>query len=83
MVRFAKCCDEAWEDDKKPPHERKTHHLLLLGQGGSEKTHVVQKLVFKVVEFLWPAESKAEPTLMVVASSNAHAKNISTETVKA
>ena len=83
MVRFAKCCDEAWEDDKKPPHERKTHHLLLLGQGGSGKTHVVQKLVFKVVEFLWPAESKAEPTLMVVASSNAQAKNISTETVKA
>ena len=83
MARFAEVCDLVWEDDKKPPHERQTHHMLLLGQGGSGKTHVVQKLIFKAVDFLWPAKSKAEPTLMVVASSNAQAKNISTDSVKA
>ena len=82
MVRFAKCCDEAWEDEGKIPSQRRVFHLLLLGQGGSGKTHVVQKLVFKAVEFIWPAVSRAEPTLVVVASSNAQAKNISTQTVK-
>ena len=52
MVRFAKACDDAWADEAKPPRERKTHHLLLLGQGGSGKTHVVQKLVFRAVNFI-------------------------------
>ena len=44
---------------------------------------MVQKLVFQIVELLWPGESRAEPSLMVVASSNAQAKNISTVGVKA
>jgi hypothetical protein len=83
MARFAECCDEAWVDEEKPPGERRVHHLLLLGQGGSGKTHVVQNIVFKVVEFVWPANSTAEPTLVVVASSNAQSKNISTGAVKA
>ena len=38
---------------------------------------MVQKLVFVAVEFIWPAKSIGEPTLMVVAASNAQAKNIS------
>ena len=83
MVRFAQACDAAWADEAKPPHERKVHHLLLLGQGGSGKTHVVQKLVFQAVHFIWPPESPEEPSLMVVAASNAQAKNISSATVEA
>ena len=83
MVRFAQACDAAWADEAKPPHEREVHHLLLLGQGGSGKTHVVQKLVFEAVQFIWPPETLEEPTLMVVAASNAQAKNISSATVKA
>ena len=83
MARFAQCCDAAWEDEGKPPSERRVWHLLLLGQGGSGKTHVVQKLVFQAVKFIWPPLSNAEPTLMVVASSNAQAKNISTVETKA
>ncbi|HIE68667.1 MAG TPA: hypothetical protein EYP98_00100, partial [Planctomycetes bacterium] len=83
VARFARSCDEAWEDEAKPPEQRRVHHILLLGQGGSGKTHVVQNIVFQVTRFLWPPGSLEEPTLMVVASSNAQAKNISTETVKA
>ena len=83
MARFAQCCDAAWEDERKPPSERRVHHLLLLGQGGSGKTHVVQKLVFKIVQFIWPKKSDTEQTLMVVASSNAQAKNISTPDTRA
>ena len=52
LVRFAKACDEAWEHENKPPSQRKVHHLLLLGQGGSGKTHVVQRWVFKAVQYI-------------------------------
>ena len=55
ILKFADCCDQMWEDAKKPPRDRKVHHILLLGQGGSGKTHVVQSLVFKAVAFIWPA----------------------------
>ena len=82
MAEFAKACDCAWEDQNKPPKERGIHHLLLLGQGGSGKTHVMQKLVFDVVGFIWPPPSPDEPTMHVVAFSNAQAKNISTEFLK-
>ena len=82
VARFAQACDEAWKDEQKPPNQRKVHHMLLLGQGGSGKTHVVQKLVFTAVCYIWPSQNEDEPTLMVVASSNAQAKNISTVNVK-
>ena len=83
MARFARSCDEAWADQEKPPRERRVHHILLLGQGGSGKTHVVQNIVFETVQYLWSETSPQEPTLMVVAMSNAQAKNISTDAVKA
>ena len=83
MAAFAKACDEAWEDQEKEPKERRLHHILLLGQGGSGKTHVVQNLVFAAVVFIWPSPSAGEPSLVVVAASNAQAKNISTDAVKA
>ena len=57
--------------------------MLLLGAGGTGKTHVVQNVVFKIVEYLWPAESADSPSLMVVAASNAQAKNISSPEFKA
>ena len=85
MAHFADVCDAVWleEQNNTPPCQRTVHHMLLLGQGGSGKTHVVQKLIFKAVQYIWPAERESEPTLMVVASSNAQAKNISTKDVKA
>ena len=84
MAKFAMACDQAYEDLQRAPHDRRPPtHILLLGQGGSGKTHVVQKLVFVAVEFIWPARSSSEPTLMVVAASNAQAKNISTAEHKA
>ena len=81
MARFAQVCDQAYADQAKQPKERRVHHLLLLGQGGSGKTHVVQNLVFVAALFIWPPT--CGETLHVVAASNAQAKNISTATVKA
>ena len=57
MMKFAQACDEVWEDEKQPPEQRRTHHILLLGAGGTGKTHVVQQLVFKAVEYIWPNET--------------------------
>ena len=84
-MRFADACGQVWSSEKNgtPCHQRKVHHILLLGQGGSGKTHVVQELVFKAVNHIWPEESKASPSLVVAAFSNAQAKNISTANVEA
>ena len=52
--------------------------MLLLGAAGTGKTHVVQNLVFKAVEYIWPNASADSPSMLIVVSSNAQAKNIST-----
>ena len=64
-----------------PPSERRVRHMLLLGQGGSGKTHVIQNIVFPAIRFIWPEPDGQ--TLLTVAFSNAQAKNISTQDVKA
>ena len=82
--RFAEVLDTVYEQEKThAPEKRHVYHMLLLGQGGSGKTHIVQNIVFPVVQFIWPEEDEQEPTLMVVAAKNAQAKNISTDKVKA
>ena len=40
-------------------------------------------MVFKAVEYIWPNETPESPSMLVVASSNAQAKNISTAHRKA
>ena len=73
------CSNQVWEEeqDNVPWPERKVHHVVLLGQGGSGKTHVVQHIVAKVVDFIWPPEHVEDSKLLIVAFSNAQAKNIS------
>ena len=70
------------QESTTAPEKRHVYHMLLLGQGGSGKTHIVQNIVFPVVHFIWPSEGE-QSTLMVVAAKNAQAKNISTDTVRA
>ena len=83
VLRFGDILDTVWKEEQElPPERRSVYHMLLLGQGGSGKTHVVQNLIFPVVHFIWPP-SKEEESLMVVAAKNSQAKNISTEGVRA
>eukprot|EP00959_Pyramimonas_sp_CCMP1952_P159128 3328080-Pyramimonas_sp.AAC.1 len=48
-IRFADACGQIWRDEKNgtPCHQRKVHHILLLGQGGSGKMHVGQGARFQ------------------------------------
>ena len=83
VLRFGDILDTVWKEEQElPPERRSVYHMLLLGQGGSGKTHVVQNLIFPVAHFIWPP-SKEEESLMVVAAKNSQAKNISTEGVRA
>ena len=83
MLRFGDVLDTVWREEQTlPPERRSVYHMLLLGQGGSGKTYIVQNLIFPVVHFLWPP-SVNEDSLMVVAAKNSQAKNISTENVRA
>ena len=70
MVRFAACCDDVWEDEasRVAPDERRAHHLLLLGQGGSGKTHVVQNVVFPAVADIWPETVPGEAAQSICPS---------------
>jgi hypothetical protein len=83
IQRFAEVLDTVYaQENTTAPEKRHVYHMLLLGQGGSGKTHIVQNIVFPVVHFIWPSEGE-QSTLMVVAAKNAQAKNISTDTVRA
>ena len=68
MLRFADVLDKVYdEEQRKPPENRGVYHILLLGQGGSGKTHIAQNLIFPIVHFIWPAEGE-EDSMMVVAA---------------
>ena len=83
ILRFGDVLDTVWtEEQTLPPERRSVYHMLLLGQGGSGKTYIVQNLIFPVVHFLWPPSVNSD-SLMVVAAKNSQAKNISTENVRA
>ena len=81
-LRFGDVLDRVHREEQElPPEKRGVHHMLLLGQGGSGKTHLVQNLIFPAVHFIWPPDEG--DSLMVVAAKNAQAKNISTQAVRA
>ena len=43
MLRFGDVLDTVYQEEHDlPPEKRSVYHLLLLGQGGSGKTYVVQ-----------------------------------------
>ena len=84
MALFADACDAAWkeEHDDIPLERRKTKHLLLIGQGGSGKTAIVQEIVLLVIDFIFPPELPDPTSSLIVCASWAQAENISTEVHK-
>ena len=87
LAGFAKAVNEVWSDeqDEKPHHQRRRHDLLLIGEGGSGKTAIVQDIVLTTIDFLWPPTSNdIDGSSSVIACfSWAQAENISTTRHKA
>ena len=58
-------------------------NILLMGQGGSGKTAVVQEIVLPAMDFIFPAEDDAARSTLIVCAKWSQAENISTEEHKA
>ena len=87
LARFAEICDCVWDDIQNdvPMHSRRRYSILLLGQGGSGKTAVVQDIWLAVMDFLFPPDESATPpkSSLIVCASWAQAENISNKEHKA
>ena len=80
LAKFAQACNAVWEDDKdeKPQERRQTFQMLLMGQGGSGKTAIVQEIVLPAIDFLFGSKATR-----IVCAKWSQAENISTEHHKA
>jgi len=80
LTGFAHACNQAWEDerDEVPMSQRRRFRFLLMGQGGSGKTAIVQEVVLPAVDFIFPPEEAGGSSALIACSSWAQAQNIST-----
>ena len=87
LVMFAYACNCVWEDEQNdvPMNRRRCFDMLIMGQGGSGKTAIVQEIVLPVIDFLFPPDAESNPpeTSLVVCASWAQADNISIDKHKA
>ena len=88
---FAKACNEVWDEEQKilggemaRQGKRKTFQFLLLGQGGSGKTAIVQEIVLPAMDALFPPEiGETKKSTLIVCAKWSQAANISTDAHKA
>ena len=85
LIGFADACNTVWQQecDNIPMEDRKEYAFLLMGQGGSGKTAIVQEIVLPAVDFIFPPEQPNGSSSIIVCSSWAQAQNISTDVYKA
>jgi len=80
LTGFAHACNQAWDEerDEVPMSQRRRFSFLLLGQGGSGKTAIVQEVVLPAIDIIFPPEDPGGSSALIVCSSWAQAQNIST-----
>ena len=89
VTQFAAACNAVWDDEQLmkegalQPNKRRCFNFLLMGQGGSGKTAVVQEIVLPAMDFIFPAEEGAARSTLIVCAKWSQAENISTEQHKA
>ena len=89
VAQFAAACNTVWDDEQKvldgtlSVKKRHCFNVLLMGQGGSGKTAVVQEIVLPAMDFLFPAEDGTARSTLIVCAKWSQAENISTEQHKA
>ena len=86
IAQFAAACDAVWDDEQNgvAMRDRKRFNMLLMGQGGSGKTAVVQEVVLPAIDFLFPPTEDGDgSSTLIVCAKWSQAENISTATHKA
>jgi hypothetical protein len=83
-AHFAQMVDTAWREEREQVawDKRTTQHMVLLGQGGTGKTMLVQEIFIPLVEWAFPADEHGDRWL-VVAYSHAQADAISKGKIRA
>ena len=85
IARFADACNAVWDDEQRikdgslSVRKRRTFNFLLMGQGGSGKTALVQEIVLPAMDALFPQEPPAGKSTLVVCAKWSQAANISTD----
>ena len=90
VTAFANACNVVWDEEQKladgsmDKHaKRKTFQFLLLGQGGSGKTAVVQEIVLPAMDALFPTGPGEAKSALILCAKWSQAANISTDAHKA
>ena len=86
LAKFAQACNDIWKDETEQvaPKKRKTFQILLMGQGGSGKTAIVQEIVLPAMDKLFPpAAPDYRRSTLIVCAKWSQAENISTKEHKA
>ena len=85
LAGFADACNKVWQDERDcvPMGKRSRFSFLLMGQGGSGKTAIIQEIVLPAIDFVFQPDAPGDSSCLVVCSSWAQAQNISTLSHKA
>ena len=89
VAQFAHACNAMWDDEQQlaegalTMRERRCFNILLMGQGGSGKTALIQDIVLPSLDFLFPPDGRGEPRSLIACAKWSQAENISTDTHKA
>ena len=89
ISHFASACNAVWDDEQKlidgslDAKSRRCFQFLLMGQGGSGKTAVVQEIVLPAMDSLFPTEPEEVNSTLIVCAKWSQAENISTADHKA
>ena len=84
VAQFAQVCNTVYDEDRKVEEGEldvkkiTCFNILLMGQGGSGKTAVVQDIVLPALDFLFGCEAS-----LIVCAKWSQAENISTDTHRA
>jgi hypothetical protein len=90
LAQFASGCNVVWDDEEKNDsgefvmNNRRCFKMLLIGQGGSGKTALIQKVVLPAIDYIFPRKSARENrSRLVLCATWSQAEIISTAAHKA
>ena len=84
IAQFAHACNTVWDEDRRVEdgdlcvHRITCFNILLMGQGGSGKTAIIQDIVLPTLDFLFGCDAT-----LITCFKWSQAENISTRTHKA